>query len=391
MKTKFYIVFVICFFLLPIQETSAQSFWKQLGKAAEQIGKELITPPTDAQKQEQTQTTTEQQQKTATVANNGNLTPEQRNQLFLDIYGKNSKLPEKSFLINPTKVVYYGVYKESALLLAIDKKDNNWAGIKPIEIGDLEFASIDSIQIQTLGGKPYLYYEYYMPGGNAGNYNISFGLYELENYTPYALEYEYYPVRSTGKIEVKFTPSSNLFDFPDLSDYLDKKAHSSSRISKEKNLVDVTIKIPKTKSVMSIDDGYDKYYKGTALTTAQKTALKLNNIQKKYLKDSPGCKFYKGKVFYQGVNGKMESVIVVIPDHATQEILISYDAKGNYKDSAEIAGIMNYAGDRWESFVQGNKIQTHFTWPVFEGEEGDGESFGYHEITSDLRFVKLNQ
>lgn len=44
MKTKLFISIAAICFSFANTEVSAQSFWKQLGKAAEQIGKEIITP-----------------------------------------------------------------------------------------------------------------------------------------------------------------------------------------------------------------------------------------------------------------------------------------------------------------------------------------------------------
>ncbi len=378
MKTKLLIMIFISLFCVN-KEVSAQSFWKQLGKAAEQVGKELLAP------------TTEKQQNTEPVNCDEELTQERMSQIFFSVYGQNAKLPERFFAMNPEKILCYGVYDQVGWLLALEKKDCKWGMVKQEEIGTvMSGSSVDSLHVVSGNGKQYLYYEYYMTGGNVGNYNIFFSLVDADTYTTYMIEYECYPVKSTGKIETKKTPTDNLTGQTILSDFLIKKLNASSRIFREKKVEVPSLNVPKTKSVMSLSDAYNKHLKRLRITAAERSALKIDYIKNEFFSKRPNKELSKGKLFYQGANGKMQSIFILAPDHATWEFLVSYDAKGNYVDCVMIGQIMDYAGDRAESVVEGNKIQVHSTWPVYEDEGGDGNAIVKYEITPELKFIKLD-
>jgi hypothetical protein len=84
----------------------------------------------------------------------------------------------------------------------------------------------------------------------------------------------------------------------------------------------------------------------------------------------------------------MDTVLIIADDHATWEFLLSYNPGGDYVDCVQIGDIMNYAGDRGEAHIKGNKVTYKTTWS--EGEDS-GESLFVYEITPDLHFYKQTQ
>ncbi len=152
------------------------------------------------------------------------------------------------------------------------------------------------------------------------------------------------------------------------------------------------INITKTKSIIGVNDDCDKHIKRKRITAEERKALKLDEITDKDFVKEFGKHSNKeislGKTILKVSQGRIESVLVIIDDHATFEFWISYDAQGNYVDYLWAGTIMNYAGDRTGSTVEGDKIQRESPWA---DEEGSGCSYSQFQIMPDLKFKKLKE
>jgi hypothetical protein len=146
------------------------------------------------------------------------------------------------------------------------------------------------------------------------------------------------------------------------------------------------LNLPATESIMRVTDMYDKYLDRKRITAGDRTALKLDAVKNDFFAKRPNQDFSRGKVVYNGANGRMETVLIIAHDHATWEFLLSYNPNGAYVDCVMIGEIMNYAGDHGEAHIEGNKITYKMIW---SDESGDGgESLFVYEITPDLHFVQ---
>jgi hypothetical protein len=145
------------------------------------------------------------------------------------------------------------------------------------------------------------------------------------------------------------------------------------------------LNLPATESIIRVTDRYDTHLKRKRITAGDRTELKLDSIKNDYFAKRTNQNFSRGKVVYKDANGRMESVLIIVDDHATWEFLLSYNSSGAYVDCVQIGNIMNYAGDGGEAHIEGNKITYKTTWM---DESGDGgESLRMYEITPDLHFV----
>ncbi len=158
------------------------------------------------------------------------------NDIFYKKYGV---MPSKRLKINDNKLLYYhakGSDLEAMGCFFIFEKNNCvWNVTKIEEIGTLAYGStIDSIQIVSVQGKDYLYYESYMTGGSAGNYDIYFGLYDYDMYQNYTIDYSFYPTKEKNKSSVNLISSDNLKFKPVLSDFLRNRMKLSSRTEEAK-------------------------------------------------------------------------------------------------------------------------------------------------------------
>ncbi len=162
------------------------------------------------------------------------LSNDEMNEIFKNQYGI---LPEVSFQLNPEKILFYGVtgedeFDQHGSLFVMEKKEDHWQETDMEELGRLAFgSSIDSIQLLSLGDKSYLYFETTMAGGNMGNFDVIFGIYDPDSYEIYSIDYEYLPGGMSD--DVPFTLSENLSSNPTVQSFLEEKAYSSPRIVKE--------------------------------------------------------------------------------------------------------------------------------------------------------------
>lgn len=144
------------------------------------------------------------------------------------------------------------------------------------------------------------------------------------------------------------------------------------------------LNIPKVKGVMSLRDNYNQHDKRTRITQADRLALKINMIKGSDFDTKwTNKQLSKGKLIYQGKEGKLQTILFIENDHASAEYLVSYDAKGNYVDCIRIGFIHAYGGDRGETTIQGNQVNAHFS--------AEGSLYRTYKITPQLKFVLLKE
>jgi hypothetical protein len=148
------------------------------------------------------------------------------------------------------------------------------------------------------------------------------------------------------------------------------------------------INIPKTTGLLDEVDDKNIYWNRPAVSPAKRNSMQIDRIDNDELKLilQNGGKIAEGKTIYTGNEGRIETFLVIIPDHRIYEYLISYDAAGNYVDCIHIS-LWGYS-DPVTSTIEGNTVLVQSEW--WEDDEGGGTYKGY-TITPELRFNQFKE
>jgi hypothetical protein len=92
----------------------------------------------------------------------------------------------------------------------------------------------------------------------------------------------------------------------------------------------------------------------------------------------------KGKVYYNGANGRLESNIIASENNRMTERLTSYNTRGEKIDHLDIGLITENAEKRKYAVISQNTISVF----DFAPENTREESVTYYSITPELRFIK---
>jgi hypothetical protein len=163
--------------------------------------------------------------------------------------------------------------------------------------------------------------------------------------------------------------------------YFETRSNASASRSKNKtSQASPAINIPATTGFIS-----EAHYQLKRITNAERRELGIDAIEKYDIKSYPNRALAKGKEIYDGEKGRLETIIVIVEDHAIMEYLVSYDTSGNIIDCIPIGEEMPYRGDSKSVRIEGNKVRNICSWGE-PGEWGEGICQIY-TITDNLRFV----
>lgn len=144
-----------------------------------------------------------------------------------------------------------------------------------------------------------------------------------------------------------------------------------------------------TKSQIKSDCDYDAFIKLPRITNIDRKSLQIDKISLfgTSFSSIKNNELAKGKILYKSVMGRLETFFWIVPDHATYEILVSYNGKGEQVDAIRIGSIGNYSGDRGFASLNGNKI-------VYGSSCGDCEddvevSYTSYELNKDFKFKEI--
>ena len=128
----------------------------------------------------------------------------------------------------------------------------------------------------------------------------------------------------------------------------------------EKNEIS-TINIPYCKSLFhKIEENNQLTPAKLTLNQEERSLLKIDNIILNVdfgnLSENQFC---KGKTYYNGVNGRLESIIIDFQDETIHEYLISYNSEGEYKNCIEI-GILTPQNEKKKyAVLSGRKLSIY--------------------------------
>ena len=144
------------------------------------------------------------------------------------------------------------------------------------------------------------------------------------------------------------------------------------------------INISKTIGLLDEENAWDKYIESPVVSTEKRNSMQIDKIDNNNLKDNfkYGGKVTQGKEIYTGDKGRIETFLVIIPDHLIFEYLISYNVDGDYVDCIEIGRV---GQDQTGVAIEGNTVLCETEW--WEGDEG-GKVFNQYTITPELKFNK---
>jgi hypothetical protein len=144
------------------------------------------------------------------------------------------------------------------------------------------------------------------------------------------------------------------------------------------------INISKTTGVLGEENAWDKYIKSPAVSSEKRNTMQIDKIDNNDLLDNIkyGGKVTQGREIYTGNEGRIETFLVIIPDHLLFEYLISYNAAGDYVDCIEIGRV---GQDQTSVTIEGNTVLCETEW--WEGDEG-GKASKQYTITPELKFNK---
>ena len=144
------------------------------------------------------------------------------------------------------------------------------------------------------------------------------------------------------------------------------------------------INIPKTIGLLNESNAWDKYMKSPVVSAEKRNSMQIEKINNDDLKSNfkYGGKVAQGKEIYNGDEGRIETFLVIIPDHLLFEYLISYNTVGDYVDCIEINRI---GQDKTNVSIEGNTVLCETEW--WDSGEGGRVSKQY-TITPELKFNK---
>ncbi|MDR1631420.1 MAG: hypothetical protein LBR97_00780 [Dysgonamonadaceae bacterium] len=145
-----------------------------------------------------------------------------------------------------------------------------------------------------------------------------------------------------------------------------------------------SINISETTGLLDEENAWDKYMKSLVVSTEKRNSMQIDKIDNDDLKDSfkYGGKVAPGKEIYTGDEGRIETFLVIIPDHLLYEYLISYNADGDYVDCIEAGRI---GQDETNVTIEGNTVLCETEW--WDSGEG-GKVSRQYTITPELKFNK---
>lgn len=148
------------------------------------------------------------------------------------------------------------------------------------------------------------------------------------------------------------------------------------------------VHIPKTEIGT---EGYSmELYQQKKITPEERQCLKIDDVEDQFVRKLPNRQIAKGEKIYQGKNGRIESILVLIDDHMIREYLMSYNKNGDYVDQVIVGERILYAGDQTSATIEGSQIHAKTSW----GEPLDGGSgtvYTEYTITPTLHFKELSK
>lgn len=318
------------------------------------------------------------------------MSQEEMNRIFS---GKFKSNPEYSHQPETNKLIYYAAIDDQAKLVVFEKKDNKWAVSAEEDLGFIDpfSSSVDSIEIVTVGDKPYLYLEKFDGGGSMGNNDMRFVLYDFNGNDHLFIDYAFLPKKDG--ISEKYSYSSENYD--DKLHYLTERIKNSARTNRIERELELTVdKIPagsvnieRTKGLVSVTDTYNAHYNRERLDSNTRRILQVDKMKKSnydlgYMSND---EIGKGKMYYKGENGTILSLFLIREDHSTTEYLISYDKNEKYIDHIEIGIHGGYDSSRGESIIEGHIIRYVTQWDEMDGK---GKFLTRYVIAPNMKFNK---
>jgi phage anti-repressor protein len=207
----------------------------------------------------------------------------ERIQIFQNKY---ISTPDTSFQIDENKILFLkrevagNTIDNIVRLIFLEKIAIDWGELENKVVSEGYHYSLDSIDFIKIENQPYLYYEEYQPGGNLGNFDIEFTLYDISNSEKYFIHYTEVPQGSTYLTD--FRKSQNLVGNETLMRFLEEKIGYSTRIYKPTNedklIRDFRIKNEKQLKEIANSFSIDKPIKFIPTTTSE-IVFDINNIE----------------------------------------------------------------------------------------------------------------
>lgn len=142
-------------------------------------------------------------------------------------YEKYNEYPEKSMVLDDNRLVFIKntelMSHSNISIYIMENKKRNSKTLQTIEFE--EYASVDTVWLENIDGKEYLYWECVVGGGSVGNHLTNFYLHELNRNESYMLSYEFNPEESRAISE--FNRSKSLDGKPQLLEFLKEKMRAS--------------------------------------------------------------------------------------------------------------------------------------------------------------------
>ncbi len=144
-------------------------------------------------------------------------------------YNKYKEYPDKSMVLDEKRLAFIkGAKSDDSKKISIcilENKKKNPGVLKTIELDKWHSVQVDTVWIEHIAGKEYLYLENLIGGGSMGNFWTDFSLYEMDGDASYILSYQFYRENSSALSE--FDRSKSLDGKPQLMEFLKEKMRAS--------------------------------------------------------------------------------------------------------------------------------------------------------------------
>ena len=144
-------------------------------------------------------------------------------------FEKYNEYPDKSIVLDENRLAFIKNTElsnvDKVCIYILENKRKNPKILKAIELDRYLNSPVDTLWIENIEGKEYLYLENLIGGGNIGNVLTDFSLYELDSNKSYILSYQFYPENLSTISE--FNRSESLDGKPQLLEFLKEKMRAS--------------------------------------------------------------------------------------------------------------------------------------------------------------------
>lgn len=152
-------------------------------------------------------------------------------------FKKYKEYPDKSMALDENRLAFIKntqlSHSKKISIYIMENKKKNPQTLQTIELEEyVPHNPIDTVWIENIDGKEYLYLECMIGGGSMGNHLTRFSLYELNGNESYILNYEFYPENVSQLSE--FERSESLDGKPRLLEFLKEKMRTSEYYKMDK-------------------------------------------------------------------------------------------------------------------------------------------------------------